>query len=68
MSQEPLTKMRAVAYISIETSKSLRVAQKALEDMEASGEITLERSPYSPTILISRDDIQKVIDRLKNGQ
>ncbi len=68
MSQEPLTKMRAVAYIAIETGKSLRVAQQALEDMEASGDITSSRNPYSPAILYNRDDVQKVIDRLKNGQ
>jgi len=68
MNQESLTKMRAVAYISIETGKSLRVVQQTLEDMEQSGEIKPDRPAYSPAILISREDIQKVIDRLKNSQ
>jgi len=67
VNQEPLTKIRAVSYISIETGKSLRVVQQAINDMEEAGEITPSRSPYSPAILISREDIQKVIDRLKKS-
>ena len=67
MSQEQITKLNAIALISLETGKSRRVVEQMLKQMTDEGAIRMDKAPYSPAILITREDVQKVIDVLKKA-
>lgn len=65
MSQNPVTKLNAIALICMETGRGRRYVEQKMKDMAEAGLIVMEKSPYAPAILISRDDIAKVVEAIK---
>lgn len=65
MSQDPLTKLNAIALISIESGKSRRMVEATLKELTENGTIRMEKSPHASVIYISRADVEKVIKHLK---
>jgi hypothetical protein len=61
MSQNPVTKLNAIALICMETGRGRQYVERKLKAMTEAGEIAMTKSPYATAILISREDIAKVI-------
>jgi len=61
-----VTKTNALGIISATAGCGRPRAEKALKELQDAGSITLVRAAFSHAALISREDIQKVIDYLKS--
>ncbi len=63
--QDHITKLNAIALISMATKKSRKYVETKLKDMTNSGQIVMDKTPYSSAILISPEDVDKVIAAIK---
>jgi hypothetical protein len=65
MSQNPITKLNAISLICMETGRGRHYVEQKLKAMTEAGLIVMEKSTYTTAILISREDLDKVIATIK---
>ena len=68
MEQSYLTKSAALGVISAEAGCGRPTAEKAIKELQASGEIAILQAGSSHTQLIARADVAKVVAHIKSKQ
>jgi hypothetical protein len=59
------TKYQAIAYIGMQTRFGRRIIESMMDKMEAEGKITFIKGLDRKSLLITMEDIQKIIDELR---
>jgi len=67
-SEDPINKSKAISIISLETGYGRRVIENKMNELAQGGKITMFPDPGDRRIvLISRADVQVIIQSLKKG-